>query len=428
MRLPGMMVLLTLLGLPTVSLAAQKGATAEPPPPPPAVSVAPAFIPDAAALKVPPPEEKLAYSVVIENRSGGIIRVVDPPAQFLLARPGVDLGTVVRPATHLNTESFHASLWGGAMTVVASAANALHIKAYDQPGLPRAAVITLVPEELLTHELDGSSAVLRDDQIYTDIAGGHGIFGGSYPVIVGNPVSVYRNRQHVDFGPQSTALEIGDIIIIEVRTPADWPKELTLDNHKGGDVVLTSKDGSTVECGAVEKPVSGTGRFSGGIFCESGGIRATHTGVLDIDFSPRDQTGGMQIIPHAHSLSPELTYSQDSPPYGILAGPLGSDLRGQAPLFSGYLYPQSGLEPSAKLPRLLVSVKFRDYTLRGGSAVDVEQSLSPWLPLPLLVGREDLSDLTAVRVEWVLPAPAAPTTTPTPPAPPPPLAPPPGGS
>jgi hypothetical protein len=372
--------------------------------PAPAVSqpaAGPGFIPDEAALKVPPPQQRLVYSVVIENRSGGLIRVIDPPAQFLLARPGVDIGTVVRPATMLNTESFHASLWGGPGTVVASAVNAVHIKAYDQPGLPRAAVITLLPSQLLSHELDGSQARLRDDQIYTDIPGGHGIFGGAYPVIAGNPARVYRNMRRVEFSPGNTSLRQGDVIIIQVQAPLEWPRMLTVQNAPGGKVTMRDAGGADVECGSVEKPVTGTGRFSGGAFCAAGGIRATHTGVLDIDFSPQGLLGGLQLIPHAHSLSPELTYSQESPPYGILLGPGGSDLRGQAPVYSGYIYPQSGLEEPKLLPHLRVSVQFEDYTRRGGTAVEVEPGPVPWVTLPSLSGREDLSDLRAIRIEWL---------------------------
>jgi hypothetical protein len=379
------------------------------------------FIPDAAALKVPPGQQKLAYCVVIENREGGLIRVVNPPAQFLLARPGVEIGAVVRPATLLNTESFHASLWGAAGTVVASAVNAVHIKAYDQLAAPRAAVITLVPKELLEHELDGSKAVLRDDQIYTDIPGGRGIFGGAYPLITGNPATVSRDQRLVKFTAENNSLKIGDIIIIQVQTPQQWPKQLLMQNVVGGKVTITDATGAELELGSVEKPVTGTGRFSGGIFSGAGGIRATHTGVLDIDFSPEGELGGLQFIPHAHSLSPELTYSQESPPYGILLGPEGSDLRGQAPVFSGYLYPQSGLEPPKLLPQLVISVQFSDYKLRAPNAVVVEPGTLPWLPLPSLSGREDLSDLTALRIEWgttpQLPAPPQ-TPEPAPPAPP----------
>jgi hypothetical protein len=387
-----------------------------------ATQVAPVegFVPDAVALRVPPPQQRLIYSIVVENKEGGSIRVVDPPAQFLLARPGTVIGKVVRPGTKLNTESFHASLWGQPMTVAASAVNAIHIRTFDESNAPRAAVITLLPSELLDHELDGSVAVLRNDQIYTDIPGGRGIFGGAYPVIVGNPACVYRGRDKASFSESKAVLEIGDVIVIEVRAPAQWPRRLQLDNRLGGKLEIYYPTGNPVACGTVEKTVSGTGRFSGGVFCASGGIRATHNGVLDIDFSPLDDVGGMQIIPHAHSLSPELTYSQASPPYGIILGPDGSDMRGQAPVFSGYLYAQSGLEDPLRLPKLLVSVKFRDSAVRGGEAIEIESDGSAWLPLPTLVGREDLSDLTAIRIDWLPPSAkpqaqaAAPPPAPTP--------------
>ena len=370
---------------------------AEPPPlQPPAnateVLSSGGFIPDPVPQGVPPAQQTLAYSVVMENRTGGLIRVVDPPAQFLLARPGTDLGTVVRPAQNVDTDPFYASLYGQPQTVVASAVNAVHIKAYDDPAGGRSAVITILPKDLLTKDIHGEVVVPRDDAIYTSITGGHGIFGGSYPVIVGNPVSIYRNRQHVYFDPENTALAIGDIIIIEVRTPAAWPASLTIENREAGPITLINTNGAA-SCGLVQKPVTGTGRFAGGVFSAPGGIRATHTGVLDIDFSPAGQTGGLQLIPFAHSLAPELTYTQESPPYGIVIGPMGSDMRGQAPLFSGYCYPVSGLETPRLLPAIAVSMQ--------------EASNPTWRALPGLVGRQELQGLMQLRLEWKPAEPAA---------------------
>jgi hypothetical protein len=344
------------------------------------------FIAAPPPASVPPPQATLAYSIVIDNRTGGIIRVVDPPAQFLLARPGTDIGTVLRPATELNSESFHASLWGQPMTVVASAVNAVHIKAYNEAAAPRAAVITLLPADLIHSDLAGVPSQPRNDSIYTDIPGGRGIFGGAWPVLTGNRVSVYRDTKHILFEGLADTIKVGDIIIIEVRTPEQWPQSLVFDNHEGGTVVLAGADGTRTICATISKPVTGTGRFSGGVFCNPGGIRATHSGVLDLDFSPFGETGGLQFIPYAHSLSPEMSYSQDSPPYGILLGPDGNDLRGQAPLFAGYLYPQSGLEAPAKLPRLNLSVQF------GMSSL--------WMPVPEMVGLQQFVDLSAIRIDW----------------------------
>ena len=360
------------------------------------------FIPAGPPADVPPPQRTLAYSVVIENRSGGVVRVIEPPAQFLLSRPGEDIGMVLRPATQLNTESFHASLWGRAQSVIASAVNAIHIKAYDQTDGGRAAVLTILPHELLTAGLDGLPAPPRDDMLYTDIPGGHGIFGGAWPVLTGNPVSVYRKSQHVYFDDTNNQLEVGDIIIIEVLTPEQWPQGLVIENFESGAVTLTGADGTSTVCATVSKPVSGSGRFAGGVFCQPGGIRATHSGVLDIDLSPLGETGGLQFIPYAHSLSPELTYSQDSPPYGILLGIEMSDLRGQPPLFGGYLYPCSGLEAAKKLPKLAISVKFIPSTA--------------WVPVPPVSGREELVGLSALRIQWLVPEPESPEAPAPPPA------------
>jgi hypothetical protein len=346
------------------------------------------FVPDQPPEKLPPPQARLAYSVVIENKAGGIIRIVEPPAQFLLSRPGIDLGHVIRPASSVDKIGYHASSWGALQTVVASAVNALHFKVYDNPANGRAGIVTVLPQELYGRTLEGRKRALRGDEIYTDIKGGHGIFGGSYPLIVGNPVSIYRQGQRVFFDPDKVDLDEGDIIIIEVRTPQQWPQGLLLDNREGGSITLIDATGSRIDCGRVDKPVSGTGRFEGGVFCGSGGIRATHTAVVDLDFSPDKCMGGMQLIPVAHSKSKELTYSTSSPPYGILEGPAGRDMRAAAPLFSGYLYPLSQIEPPAVLPRISITVQ-----LEGNP---------DWQPLPSLVGRSDLHEMTGLRVDWVL--------------------------
>jgi hypothetical protein len=337
---------------------------------------------------LPPPQARLAYSVVIENKVGGAIRVVDPPAQFLLSRPGTQLGKVIRPASSVDKVGYHASSWGALQTVVASAVNALHFKVYDNAASGRAGIVTVLPAELHGHTLEGKKRPLRGDEIYTDIKGGHGIFGGSHPLIVGNPVSIYRQGKRVFFDPDNFDLAEGDIIIIEVRIPQQWPQGLLLDNHAGGAITLIDASGGRIDCGKVDKPVSGTGRFEGGVFCDSGGIRATHTAVVDLDFSPDKCMGGMQLIPVAHSKSKELTYSTSSPPYGILQGPAGRDMRAAAPLFSGYLYPLSLIEPPAILPRISITVQ-----LEGNP---------DWQPLPALVGRTDLHEMTALRVDWVL--------------------------
>jgi hypothetical protein len=351
-------------------------------------AVPPQFIPDKPPEALPPPQARLAYSVIIENRKGGMIRVVDPPGQFLLSRPGTDIGKVLRPASSVDKEGYHASSWGAVQSVVASAVNALHFKVYDNPDSGRAGIVTVLPAELYGKDLKGHTRSLRGDEIYTDIKGGHGIFGGSHPLIVGNPVSIYRKGARLFFDPGTFELAEGDIIIVEVRVPQQWPQGLVVDNRAGGAVTLIDASGGRIDCGRVDKPVSGTGRFEGGVFCESGGIRATHTAVVDLDFSPDKCMGGLQLIPVAHSKSRELTYSQSAPPYGILEGPEGRDMRASAPLFSGYLYPISQIEPPALLPRLSISVQLDDS--------------GEWQPLPALVGRSDLKEMTALRVDWVL--------------------------
>ncbi|MCH7472343.1 hypothetical protein IIA79_05260 [bacterium] len=342
---------------------------------------------DDASNEVPPAQAELAYSVVIENRSGGIVRVVDPPAQFLLARPGVDVGKVSRPAKSLNVSTYHASLEADSLTVAASAVDGVHIKAYSGAEGSPGAVISILPAES-EHLFQGVGPFLeREDAIRTDIAAGRGIFGGAYPLIVGNPVSVYRDGVHVYFSPDNNAVMIGDIIIIEVRTPAQWPKELTAENRLAGSVVMRSEEGASTEIGQLATPIGGSARLDSDEYCAPGGISSTSTTMLAIDLALLGETGGLQLRSRAGGMEAGLGYNQGSPQYGIVLGRNGRDLSTEPPLFSGYIYPVSGLEEPRLLPRQLISVQL------DGS--------SDWLVLTPLSAGMDISGLAALRIQWL---------------------------
>src|SRR5690606_17871260 len=60
--------------------------------------------------------------------------------------------------------------------------------------------------------------------------------GGAYPLIVGNPVNVYRGQNILGFSPQYPDIEIDDRIVIGVHVPVDWPDDLRIANVAGGSV------------------------------------------------------------------------------------------------------------------------------------------------------------------------------------------------
>src|SRR5690606_850074 len=74
------------------------------------------------------------------------------------------------------------------------------------------------------------------DVLLTDIDAGTAIFGGAYPLIVGNPVNVYRGQNILGFSPQYPDIEIDDRIVIGVHVPVDWPDDLRIVNWVGGSV------------------------------------------------------------------------------------------------------------------------------------------------------------------------------------------------
>ena len=71
----------------------------------------------------------LGQRVLIENRVGGVIRVIEPPAQLLFNRPGDDIGQVLQPATRVLSVADAAPALP-ARSVAASALNELKLKLY----------------------------------------------------------------------------------------------------------------------------------------------------------------------------------------------------------------------------------------------------------------------------------------------------------
>ena len=279
------------------------------------------------------------FLLSFENRENGEIRLAD----LTKGQPKGDntfvLGHVIRPATSVREESFHATLWGKSSTVVASAVNAIHIKIFGLAHLDKGSSVTILPRELYGRGLEGEKAKLLNYAIYTDMQAGVYLFGGSFSPLTFSHVTCMRGGQtkrlELGFSPQ-----VGDTYLIEVIAPAQPIKALDFDNRRGGKVDAVFANMTRRSVGTVERPVSGCGRFTGTALAPVGSIRAAHAGVLDISTSPRGQIGGFQIIPWNHSRSPEMLKSQVVTQYLIVDSYGGGELTGVAPLFGDMLFPR----------------------------------------------------------------------------------------
>jgi hypothetical protein len=98
--------------------------------------------------------------------------------------------------------------------------------------------LLLLPHQRRFAAVDGSFETPLPHAIYTDIPAGQGLFGGAYPLISGNPVTSYHGLEHAEFGPEDLSMTPDDLIIIEVRVPAAWPRSLEIANEPGGRIQL----------------------------------------------------------------------------------------------------------------------------------------------------------------------------------------------
>jgi hypothetical protein len=281
------------------------------------------------------------FLLSFENRIGGKIKLSD----LTFGKPDEDntfvIGHVIRPATGVREESFHATLWGRSSTVAASAVNAIHIKIFGLAHLDKGSTMTIVPHELYGKGLEGEDAPFLKYSIYTDIPAGVYLFGGSFSPLAFSRVVCLRGdrtaRLELGFTPQ-----LNDVFLIEVTAPESPVRSISFDNRKGGKVDVEFKNMTRQSVGMVERPVGGSGRFTGTALAPVGSIRAAHAGVLDISTSPRGKIGGFQIIPWNHSFSKEMLKSRVVTQYLIVNSYGGGELTGVAPLFGDMLFPRVG--------------------------------------------------------------------------------------
>jgi hypothetical protein len=327
------------------------------------------------AQSPPAPEMVEVYRLRIGNQAGGTVEAsTDGGATWR------GIGRVTRAAEGVAV-GFHASRWGTPGTVVATGANAVHIKVGDSPE-GRGLIVSVMPR----------GAPAGRHVIGTDMAGGAGIFGGRFAAFVGNTVVLERAEGTVLLAGQTP--RIGDRLLITVQRPARYPLEIEFENRFGGLVRARYLGGSEQVIAVVLRPVAGVGRFEGTQFVGVGRVRANHPGVIDISTSPIGQVGGFQIIPRDHAHSAELIGAILGTQWMVVGpvNPLDPSPQGTQPLFSSFIMPRYDPDDLTDeewvqrvTERFLVMVRIRD---------------GPWQIMPPLVGKDNsaLLEMTHFKI------------------------------
>lgn len=356
------MLLLLIIGLSAPAHPQQPGATPLLPPGTEPGRTGRALLPEAQAV--------LKYLIVIENRTGSIVRAVDPPAAYAINRPGVPLGTVTRTCRRTavalceRQSATHPRVTGSAL-------DGIRLQLFaEQDG--SCGELELKPAA--SAPAPGGS---DEAAIYVDIAAGYGVFGGSHPLIVGNPLAVYRDGTYLQLASAAPDLRVGDILVIGVFAPEVWPRSLSIENTGGGLVTVALDSGASLPCGYVRQALAGPAAADEVPPGPVGSLVAAAEDLIELCCCAPEPAGLLRLLP-ASRLGDETATG------ALLAEMYSGTGRGSTPLFSGFLYPAGGREPALSLPVLTVEVK------AGGG----------WLPLGGIVVPTALSELTALRIGW----------------------------
>ena len=300
------------------------------------------------------------------------------------------VGHVLQPTQKTNPRGFTASKYGPAARVVATAVNAIHLKAGQNTKENRGVIWTLSPAgNTVSGKVSLQSEVSPGSSVFTDIPGGRGIFGGPFTPFVANEISLDNDRNNtLSALPSGYTPKLGDSWVIKIERPRRYPREIIFENRFGGLITINYRGQKPRAIGQVLRPVLGVGRFVGSYFTERGRLRANHNGVIDIGLAPPETTGtkgrigSFQIVPANHAMSPETNYIRELTQW-MVVGPVSAldpSWEGTAPLFSQFLRPR--FDPSDFQGDWVEDVAGRFYfdcRLRQKNG-----SISGWQPLPYL--------------------------------------------
>ena len=258
------------------------------------------------------------------------------------------IGHIAVPTIKVNPRGYNASKYGPPGSVVATAVNAIHLKAGQNTKENRGVIWSLAPaaedeagRQSLQSEVSPGSAA------YTDMPGGSGVFGGIFTPFVGNPIFLDNDKNNdLKTLPEDYVPKLGDVWTIKILRPRRYPREIVFENRFGGLITIEYRGDQNPKgprvIGQVLRPVQGVGRFIGSYFAEVGRLRANHNGVIDISTSPRGTIGSFQIVPANHAMSPELSYVLNGAQWMVI-GPANAEdpsWEGVAPLYSDFLRPR----------------------------------------------------------------------------------------
>ena len=306
---------------------------------------------------------------------GGKVVAVMPSGE------NISLGRVLMTPSRTNHPAYTASKWAAPSTVCATAVNAVHILVNIENGKGR--IISLVPAVTV------APAAAPGAYFSLDMSAGTGVFGGFAP-LTGSKVTILHDGQEFTITdiPQN-----GDTLIIRTALPENPSVYMVdIENRPGGRVIAHTQTGPKVVARVVRR-IAGVGRFGGTVYQNVGRIRASHSGVIDVSTSRRDEVGGIQIMPLKHALTSHEMLNAWSLTQWMIIAPLpgNPDLEGTGPLFKSALVPGSQLQD--KLPDLWSQYGRKPLVLcrrDGGN----------WEWLPEVPGKVDdgLSDVTHLRI------------------------------
>lgn len=315
------------------------------------------------------------------------------------------LGHILQPVIKVNRRGYNASKYGPVGTVVATAVNAIHLKAGNNTAESRGVIWSLAPaSDTVAGKNSLQSEVSPQSAAFTDIPGGSGLFGGPFTPFVGNPIFLDNDRNgDLKPIPDGYIPKLGETWIIQIRRPARYPREIIFENRFGGLITIRYRGEEPKVIGQVLRPVLGIGRFVGSYFSEVGRLRANHNGVIDISTSPRGVVGSFQIVPANHAQSPETHYIRELTQWMVI-GPVSAldpSWEGAAPLFSQFLRPRYDRN-DINQPDVIEGLAGRfyfDVQKRGKTAFEPMPTLwvLPNKPLPSWAGTA-LSNVEKIRI------------------------------
>lgn len=288
------------------------------------------------------PTLTLKHRIYIENFANGVVSVVDNSGNHVV------IGSVYRPATIATNSSdgFWAAHYdkasdGTFSCVTAIGANAMHLKVGPTSSYDPLQANAWTPKQIsvgINEDYVYAGDSYSDSMIYTSVAGGTNIFGGSAAPYVGNPVKYLTsdgNWESLDsYFNNDFTKEIPKRLLIEVfqsSTSNGTPDYIEFENWAKNDVVggvaqssngrvLVHYPNSTQKYVAdIIQRVQGTGRFVGSEYAEVGRVRAAHPGVICLSTSSKigyttnsNLRGGFQFIPANHAKYLSYDLAQDS--------------------------------------------------------------------------------------------------------------------